>query len=1207
MLLHGSFFTIFSELYHDMNTIISNLNGTRSSALLICFLLPLIASASEWYSFTGSAYVNRFESDTLNTPFFEWSADDWAGITFSQKDSALTITNFGRKYANVNLTFTSVLNISSQPVAYIEAKCTKDINMHLRLIDSNDKNTWGQFQIKFKGDNQYHAYVVPFTGSNADLSKLKRINFSRAQQETVDCDVTFRFLALGIREKYILDIPEVTGGTVLVHPDQVAYEIGTTVTITAQPAANYQFDGWYGHIKDTSKTIEVTIDCDKKIVPNFSVPGTFSNYFVAQSENASDSNQGTKEEPFRTIQKAAFVAKAGDTVFVREGIYRETVIPQNSGTAYRPIVYLPYNSEEVTISGTEIIDDWQHHEGHIYKASMSSNFSASAVNNTDQVFVDGKMMNLARWPNMGLEISFPNKAHTEKFISKSRNGNITTGVMEDNEIPQDVDLSGAEIFFQPNFNAWSWAFTGKVKNIDGPRFTFESFSNSGKDFDQDVYHQNSRYFLFNKYELLDTAAEWFHDKNEEQLYLWFPDGSEPGEHMVEAKKRDYGFNLSKKSHIIIKGFKLFGCNITTDDVSGGDGKGYTASGEVRYPWRNGSVAESHHITIDRIQCLYPSHSTDMSGHFFFQYGSHSGIVLSGNNHVIQNSIIRYSFANAISILGNGHKILNNLIEDINYSGCEYAAIGQSAAFAWDCEMAYNTIRRTGRSGIRLGFHNSDPNNLVARVHHNEISDFMLQDWDGGGIYHSSDGGFLRMDHNIIHDGEGFIVSGIYPDFGKNYIYDHNIIYNVWADFQLTDSYKGEGTNNFVIYNNTTVCTNNDDFGFGPFNFGVRGEKKGIIMKNNIGWIFTPPEAKNYKYWSDQNTFGSLAKSNNLYNQNPLFIDFPTNFQLKDESPAIDAGSPMEAVTFDGVTIPPFNDTITGEAMDIGALEHGIVPFKAGSTLDTANSGSVIEIYVAGNTGNENMGLYINDNPVKIFQNVGGDYDAKNFVKYTFKLQNIVTSDMVKLWLTNYSEISNGGIWIDKIVIDGKEYQTEDALISCPEDNPEFLGCNGFVHYKMKLKYRITVLAENGSVTMQPGGGSYLPGTRVVLFASADEGYKFSSWSGDITGIYSPYILTLTDNLEITANFTSVTALEEFDQTHPVQIYPNPSNGYVTIKGEVNKVSIISSTGKKIAVLRSGNLENLDCTHLNNGVYYFKLFKNEKYLGVRKVIFTSVKK
>lgn len=44
-------------------------------------------------------------------------------------------------------------------------------------------------------------------------------------------------------------------------------------------------------------------------------------YYVAKS--GSDRNPGTKNCPFLTIQRAADVAVAGDTVIVHEGVYRE--------------------------------------------------------------------------------------------------------------------------------------------------------------------------------------------------------------------------------------------------------------------------------------------------------------------------------------------------------------------------------------------------------------------------------------------------------------------------------------------------------------------------------------------------------------------------------------------------------------------------------------------------------------------------------------------------------------------------------------------------------------------------------------------------------------------------------------------------------------------------------------------------------------------
>ena len=46
-------------------------------------------------------------------------------------------------------------------------------------------------------------------------------------------------------------------------------------------------------------------------------------YHVAK--NGSDLGQGTLQEPFLTINKAASVAVAGDTITVLEGVYREWV------------------------------------------------------------------------------------------------------------------------------------------------------------------------------------------------------------------------------------------------------------------------------------------------------------------------------------------------------------------------------------------------------------------------------------------------------------------------------------------------------------------------------------------------------------------------------------------------------------------------------------------------------------------------------------------------------------------------------------------------------------------------------------------------------------------------------------------------------------------------------------------------------------------
>ena len=54
-------------------------------------------------------------------------------------------------------------------------------------------------------------------------------------------------------------------------------------------------------------------------------PATYSRtYYVDQQHpNASDTNDGTAQQPFRTISRAAEVVEAGERVLVKAGIYRE--------------------------------------------------------------------------------------------------------------------------------------------------------------------------------------------------------------------------------------------------------------------------------------------------------------------------------------------------------------------------------------------------------------------------------------------------------------------------------------------------------------------------------------------------------------------------------------------------------------------------------------------------------------------------------------------------------------------------------------------------------------------------------------------------------------------------------------------------------------------------------------------------------------------
>jgi hypothetical protein len=67
-----------------------------------------------------------------------------------------------------------------------------------------------------------------------------------------------------------------------------------------------------------------------------------------------DSNPGTKSRPWRTLQHAADRLRAGQTVFVRGGTYRERVQPRHSGAPGRYVTFAAYPGEAPVIDGAGV-------------------------------------------------------------------------------------------------------------------------------------------------------------------------------------------------------------------------------------------------------------------------------------------------------------------------------------------------------------------------------------------------------------------------------------------------------------------------------------------------------------------------------------------------------------------------------------------------------------------------------------------------------------------------------------------------------------------------------------------------------------------------------------------------------------------------------------------------------------------------------------
>ncbi|MCS7231217.1 MAG: InlB B-repeat-containing protein [Elusimicrobiota bacterium] len=122
-------------------------------------------------------------------------------------------------------------------------------------------------------------------------------------------------------------------------------------------------------------------------------------------------------------------------------------------------------------------------------------------------------------------------------------------------------------------------------------------------------------------------------------------------------------------------------------------------------------------------------------------------------------------------------------------------------------------------------------------------------------------------------------------------------------------------------------------------------------------------------------------------------------------------------------------------------------------------------------------------------------------------------------------------------------------------------------------YTLTVnVSPPGGGTVSPSSGTYPLGTQITLTATANPGYIFSGWSGDLSGNQNPAIITMDSNKNITASFTQQTSSPTYTLT--VNISPagagtvnlNPSGGVyvagsqVTLTAQANPGYVFSSWG-----------------------------------------------
>jgi uncharacterized repeat protein (TIGR02543 family)/uncharacterized delta-60 repeat protein len=113
-------------------------------------------------------------------------------------------------------------------------------------------------------------------------------------------------------------------------------------------------------------------------------------------------------------------------------------------------------------------------------------------------------------------------------------------------------------------------------------------------------------------------------------------------------------------------------------------------------------------------------------------------------------------------------------------------------------------------------------------------------------------------------------------------------------------------------------------------------------------------------------------------------------------------------------------------------------------------------------------------------------------------------------------------------IPNDDYRFSEWTGDVPEgheyDNPITItmDSNKSIEANFIRQYTLTIAAgTEGTTDPSPGSHEYDSGTQVTVTATANTGYQFSGWSGDVSGTSNPITVTMDSDKSITANFTQI--------------------------------------------------------------------------------------
>ncbi|TYA78364.1 right-handed parallel beta-helix repeat-containing protein [Seonamhaeicola marinus] len=593
---------------------------------------------------------------------------------------------------------------------------------------------------------------------------------------------------------------------------------------------------------------------------------------------------GSINNPFKTIAQAVKVMKKGDICYIHEGIYRETIITERSGTSNKPITFTRYKNDKVIISATESVSGWVPYKGNVYKTS-GVNMPLGYANN---VYLNDEKMQIARWPNDTDNNEYSLDA---KYIDMTK-GTWSMSYISNNEIPK-LDWTGGIIHYLGAHSGCSWERTITDYNRDENRIYFETLPDKwpfGKTHSPKRFENGHRgiFYLMNTLEALDAPREWFYNTDKKELYFYAPNGKKPTKNTVEVAVRSHTLKIDS-DFIHVKGLNFFGGMIA---ISGNNNQ-----------FSNCMVKHGAERLI-----------TNLNGAAV----NDAAIRVEGQYNRIQKCVLENGTVNGINLKreASNNLVENNIVQYFNTIGIHAHLINSQGTAN---KIIKNSLYGSARDGVKVTGDNSE-------FAFNHVQKCLISGADGGLFYVTgrSVPRNIELHHNWFHDAyadthAGKKATGIYLDNNAaGYIVHHNVVWDVeWAGLHFNwNAIKNE------IYNNTFwnvgIPTEALVSCWVPERNGKQTNVKDNILYNNISDERPWCDSGNGKVYrvDDKEFFG--PESDNDFKNNAQFPKTPfvslqnKNFAPRNDSPIIDKG----------IIVKGINDNFKGEAPDLGAYEYG---------------------------------------------------------------------------------------------------------------------------------------------------------------------------------------------------------------------------------------------------------------------------------------------